>query len=271
MKVLMAEFQYLGIVFVAPSWCVAAIHSAGLSRHLNKRRLALMLIIPVVTLAAALTNPLHGLLRREVSLSPDNSMFLQHRYGLLFWINNQYAWILLLCGTVLLLRNVWDSPALLMGQRSLMVLSVLIPWVANVKYVIGLGPLPQMDLTPCAFVLSGFILFYGISRFRILDVVPIAREYVLERMHEGLFVLDLDSNMIDINEAGRQILGLSRGSVLGLPAREAFSKIPALQNLIASRGGEGSQFELSVNGDREVYEARLHVLKDDQGASLCRI
>jgi N-terminal 7TM region of histidine kinase len=71
---------------------------------------------------------------------------------------------------------------------------VLAPWLANAVYLLGLGPLPNLDLTPFAFSLTGLALGWGLLRLRLLDafvgLIPTARDAVVERMRDGVVVLD---------------------------------------------------------------------------------
>lgn len=271
MKVIAAQCQYAGIVFVAPSWCCAAIYSAGLGRHLTRRRLAAMLVIPLVTLVAAVTNPLHGMLWREISIRSEKLPVLHFQYGPLFWINNQFAWLLLFCGTILLLRNVLAGQALYIGQRVLMVLTILAPWLANAAYVFDFGPISGLDLTPFAFVVSGFFLYFGIFRYRISDVVPIARQYVLEHIDDCLFVLDTDSTVIDINHAGEALLGIESGKVIGLHAHKVFAAVPALKRLSVCADGMTARFRVMREKTATTHVAHITSVNSSYGLPLCRI
>jgi hypothetical protein len=79
-------------------------------------------------------------------------------------------------------------------QTAVILVGVLAPWLANAVYLLGLGPLPNLDLTPFAFSLSGLALGWGLLRLRLLDafvgLIPTARDAVVERMRDGVVVLD---------------------------------------------------------------------------------
>lgn len=270
LKVVMAQCQYLGIVFVAPSWCLAVSRLTGNTGSLTPPRMAFLLIIPLLTCGAAITNSLHGLLWREITLFAGPVPLLQFRYGPIFWINNQYAWLLLILGTVLLLRGAWSQYRFLTPPGALMILTILAPWVANALYILKLGPIPNLDLTPCAFVISAVVLFLGITRLNLTRVVPIAREYILENLSEALYVLDAEGRLLDTNLAGAQLLGIKKSAIVGEPATTVFRIFPALLELARATGDCESEVILNV-GQGKAYSASLHSLPTPEGAPSCRI
>jgi N-terminal 7TM region of histidine kinase len=58
-----------------------------------------------------------------------------------------------------------------------------------VIYLAGLIPIPGLDITPLAFVASGLCCAWALFRYHMLDLVPAARETVIEHMRDDL--LDL--------------------------------------------------------------------------------
>ncbi len=271
LKTLAAQCQYAGIVFVAPSWCIASLYSAGLGRYLSRPRIAALIAIPVVTLLAAATNAFHGMLWKRIWIAPDGLPLLRFEYGPLFWINNQYAWLLLLVGTVLLLRNVLSRQSLYVGQRVFMVLTIVVPWLANAAYILDSGPIPGLDLTPFAFVVSALFLFLGLFRYRISEVVPVAREYVVENSDECLFVLNADGTIIDMNHAALELLGAIPIHAIGKTTGEAFATIPALKRISVCADGVTARFKLERSNERSTYVAHVTTIRSKYGMPICRI
>jgi PAS domain-containing protein len=64
-----------------------------------------------------------------------------------------------------------------------------------------------MDITPVGFIVTGVILAWGISRGRLFDLVPVARDILIESMGDCLLVLDDQNRVIDINPAARRLVG----------------------------------------------------------------
>ena len=64
-------------------------------------------------------------------------------------------------------------------QSVALLLAALAPWVGNGTYVLGLSPVVNLDLTPFAFLFTGIAIALGLFRFRLLDLVPVARDNVI--------------------------------------------------------------------------------------------
>ncbi|HEX3047880.1 MAG TPA: HD domain-containing phosphohydrolase, partial [Bacillota bacterium] len=58
------------------------------------------------------------------------------------------------------------------------------------------------------FTISGFILFWGGTRRFQLEVIPIAREVIMDNIEDGLIITDHQGIVIDFNPAVCQITGL---------------------------------------------------------------
>lgn len=269
-KVLMAQFQYVGIVFVAPSWCIAVARSIGAPQLMNRPRLALLLLIPVITLAAAFTNAYHGLLWSRTYLGEEPVSMLHMDHGPVFWLNNQYEWLLLAGGSFLLLRNAASHYQYMRAQGVFMVLVVLLPWLANAMYLLQIGPFPTLDLTPCAFIASSLVLYYGIARLKLTRVVPVARDFVVEHLREGLFVLDVEGKVLDANRTALALLPPDARDIIGDPAEHAFTSLPSLASLAAAESDAVCRFSPPTSPGMTI-EASISTLRTASNAPIGRI
>ena len=108
-----------------------------------------------------------------------------------------------------------------------------LPWLANLLYIAGRGPIAGLDLTPSAFALSGFMAAWSILRFQLLDLVPAARDALFDGMSDGVLVLDAQNRIVDINPAGRRLIGgsgrLDRRKYLGSIQRSVPDLIASYQ------------------------------------------
>ena len=98
----------------------------------------------------------------------------------LFWVHGIYSYALLLGGTVLLAVTLLRLTQVYRGQTVILLLAMAVPLAANLLAVMGLSPVPYLDLTSFAFVLSGLMLTVGLFRFRLFDLAPMARDAVIE-------------------------------------------------------------------------------------------
>jgi len=59
-----------------------------------------------------------------------------------------------------------------------------------------------------------------------MDIVPIARDMVIESMSEGWMVLDLNNRIVDLNPVAEVLLGVTRESTFGKPAEDLLQNWP---------------------------------------------
>ncbi len=214
-----AKIQYVGIVVVPPAMLVFILQYTGRYRWLTKRNLALLAVVPMVTLLLAWTNEFHGLIWAEFDVVAQEQIHsLDLRYGVMFWVHTVYSYLVLLLGVILLLRTVLFSVHLQRRQGSVILIGTLLPWIGNFLYLSGLNPFPYLDLTPFGYSLSGLVMAWGLFRFRLFEIIPVAREVVIESMSEGVLVLDAESRIVDLNPAARRLIGRSASDAVGRPA-----------------------------------------------------
>jgi signal transduction histidine kinase len=205
-KIFWAKFQYLGIATV-PVWVLLFIFRyCGLKTFFSVRYMLALLVIPALTVAFTATNEMHRWMWVRTELQPNWATApLAIDHGWWFWITVSYGYIMLVMGTILLVRFVIRAQRLYLSQTLLMLCSMFIPWVGNALYVIGIRPGPNLDLTPIAFTLTNIGLVIGFISFRLLDILPVAYSSIFQFMGDGVIVLDAQGRVVDINPAARRI------------------------------------------------------------------
>jgi PAS domain S-box-containing protein len=208
-KVFWSKVQYLGSMTCPPLLLVFALDYARCERWFNRRTVAAAFVIPVIAIGLAWTNELHGLIWTgfQPSLVGENLLIYEH--GPAFWIAVAYAYFAVAAATFILVRNVAHSTSVYRNQATAVVIAILLAWGGSVMYVFKLGPLPGFDWTALSFALTGAALAWGISRYRLFDLVPVTREAIVDSMPDGVIVLDLADRVVDINRAAMDFIGLA--------------------------------------------------------------
>src|SRR5262249_8109321 len=88
--------------------------------------------------------------------------------------------------------------------------AMLVPVLGNAAYVFGLQPQRLTDLTPAYFAVPGLAAAWLLFGIRVFDVLPIARDFVLDCLDDAVFVLDTHFRLLDANLAARSLLGDAR-------------------------------------------------------------
>ena len=120
----------------------------------------------------------------------------------------------------------WSRARLYMLQVITFVIGAGAPWLGNALYVLRLSPWRGLDLTPFAFTVTAVAVTIGVMWFHFLDIVPIARDSVIESMTDGVIVLDEQNRIADINTAGLLALGMTANMVIGQPVAQVTARWP---------------------------------------------
>jgi PAS domain S-box-containing protein len=265
-EVFWAKVEYLGIVSVPIAWLALALQYTGRGRWLTRRSMILLTIVPLLTLLLVWTNDVHGLIWSDIRQDTSGSFsVLDLSYGAWWWVHTAYSYLLVLLGTVLLLQSLIRSPHLYRGQAGALVIGALATWVGNALYISGLSPFPHLDLTPFASTLTGLAMAWGLFRFRLLDIVPIARDAVIEGMSDGVIVLDAQNRIVDLNPAAERIIGYPASEIIGQSVDQALSVQPDLIERYRYVTEAHAEVVLGKGEEQRYFDLRISPLRDRQG------
>lgn len=271
-KILWGKSQYIGIVAVPLLWVIFAHSYSTNGTRMTRRTISLLCIVPLITLLLTFTNEWHHLIWKDVQVrTVDEFSALDVIHGSWFWIYWWYSNILILAGMIFILRSFRRTKGLFRRQNMILLIAVLTPWIGNVLYVSGLSPIPHLDITPFAFTISIVVFTWGISTFRLIDLAPVARDLVVEKMPDGMIVLDAHGNIVDINPAVQRALGLSGPQAIGQRARDLFQAWPSLVEQYENRLEAQDEVVFGEGDSRIWYELRMSPLVDNQDDLLGRV
>jgi len=268
-KVFWSKVGYFGIVSVISVWPVFVLHQTGNGKWLTRRNLALMGIEPLLILAFVWTNELHGLIWSTIEtqyIGPYTAMESTH--GLVFWFHAVYGYSLLLGSTIVLFRTMLRSPEIYRGQITMLLIAAFAPWIGNGLFLSGVSPI---DLTPFAFSITGLALAWALFRFQLLDIVPIARDLVMENISDGVLVLDAQNRIVDLNAAARKIVGEERAKgLIGQPTDRVF---PSLHTEVTPKLDTTSDIEITLGegAAERFFELRVSPLHNRAGRLTGRV
>jgi PAS domain S-box-containing protein len=176
-------------------------------------------------------------------------------------------------GSFQLIQALIRSPHLYRGQAWVLLVGAIAPLIGNALY---LTKASLLDLTPFGFAVTGLAVAWGLFRFRLLDIVPAAREAVIESMRDALIVLDTQNRVVDLNPAAAEIMERTAAEAIGRPIEwalptehdlvETYRDVAEARKEIAVGSGEAMQhFDLQISSLydwRNEPTGRLIVLRD---------
>jgi signal transduction histidine kinase len=214
------------------------------------------------------TNDLHGLMRRNVYLDTAGPFSVVGKtYGPWFWIHAAYNYVLLGIAIYLFVETLRRALPLYRGQILALLIGLSLPLAWNTLYTLGISPIRRHDVAPAVFGVSGIVAAWGLFRYRLFDIMPIARATVIESMEDGVIVLDVQNRIVDLNPAAQRILGQPASQVVGRSAAQVFSPWPDLMELCRKVSLAHAESILSV-GD---YDVRLSLLSDRRDRPIGRV
>ena len=257
------KIEYLGIAFIPAFWLLFLLKFTGRDKWLNSRNLYLVLVVPVITLIMVWTNAYHHLHYKSISIDHSGSFpLLNLEIGIWYKIHTVYFYTLLVWGVYLLVNKYRKSDQVFKNQNLTILIAVFIPWIANILYLVGFRPLGHIDSTPFAFIITMLFLSIGLVRFRLLDIIPIARDKVIESMNEGLVVMDGQDRIVDLNQEFRKILSIEDKKIIGRKLDQYLSDYTELYELVRKR--KGGQIQIKVAQTGIFLEASLKPLFENE-------
>lgn len=271
-KIFWGKSQYLGIVAVPLLWVIFAYSYSTKGAGMTPRTVSLLSIVPLITLILAFTTERHGLIWKDVQIRTVGAFSpLEITHGSWFWIYVVHSYVLLFVGTIFILRSFTRTKGLFRRQNFILLIAVLTPWLGNILYVFKLFPIPNLDITPFAFAISIGVFAWGIFNYKLGYLAPVARELVVEKMPDGMIVLDAEGNIVDINPALQNALGVSASQAIGQRAKDVFNAWPSLvaqyENVLEAE----DEIVLGEGDSQRWIELRLAPLLDSRNRLLGRV
>jgi diguanylate cyclase (GGDEF)-like protein len=213
-----SKIQYIAIPFIPAIWVILSVDYCNV--RIQHRRLfnGLILVIPFITFLLRMTNEWHDLYYHSMSLISNGHFHILHfEKGPWYYVHVAYF---VVCA-IYALRNYLlfsrKTVALLHKQAIIMAFASVIPVFAILINAGSLSPY-GVDVGPYAIIVDYSLFLFGMARYNILGLVPLAREKVFDWMHDGVLVLDMELRLVDLNPVAKddffKSMKLSKGVLL---------------------------------------------------------
>lgn len=215
-KIRWMKFRLIFTPLMGASSLAFALAITGMLKSFNRWLWVVVLLFPYITMLLAFTNWHPEWFRYDFEISTFHGIqVLSYSSG--FWdtIHELTFHGTSLMGFFILLSAWHSSSPLLQKQIIFIAIAYLIPTLGNLVHTYNL--LPELGINPAPFFLlpTTILLSYVVFRYRVLDLVPIARSMILDYMNDGLIVLDSFGLLVDINSVAEKWIGVTGIQVLG--------------------------------------------------------
>lgn len=234
-RIFWAKVQFVGISLLTVAASVFALRYIGLTRYLTPRTVLLLGAVPAFGVLLAWTNEWHGLIWAAIKLEVvDGLSLLVYEYGPFFYFYAAWSYGVLAFATLVFLYVALRVHGPQRRQALFVFAGALIPCLAIVIYRSGLSPIVVLDLTPFGYAVGALIVAYGLLRYSVFDIVPVARSFVMEGMADAVLVLDPQDRVLDTNPAAARLL--AELAMTGVAAAPGTPAPPALLDQIPANG-----------------------------------
>ena len=265
-KLFWDNFQYIGGAGWAVGFVAFTLQYTG--RRLARPALTYGLVaLPLIALVLlAFTDEWHGLFRSRIRLVPtDSGPALLYDFRPAVWAASLYGYAaFLVCLGMLVVKYVGAAP-IFQWQSGLVLLGNSIPLVGTVLGLTVLRDSPNRNVSPITFALANVIVVWAIGRFGLFDLVPVARNVVVESTNEAVFVLDAHGRIVAVNPAARRMAPGANSDVIGRRVSEVFAPWTDLLARVESGDREPAVTEVDAAGGRRFIELQVLGLRHGAG------
>ena len=244
------NIEYIGIATLPLNWFLFCLHFSGKDCWYKKPgNLILILIFPIITILMVWTNSYHHLHYASYQMAANTPFpLIDVTPGIWYRIFTIYFYLIMASGCFLLWMKFRKSDPIFRKLNYSLIIAATIPWIANITYLTGIRPLGYVDVTPFAYIITSFIILIGIYKFQLFNIIPLAREKVLELMQDGFFVLDKDYRIIDYNQSIKKYINYTDGmKLIGTALERFFPDQPSLLNILKIHKADKVEMEVVVN------------------------
>jgi len=256
LKYLWCKISYLGNATAGPLFFLFAYEYARQRKFSKPRNIIPFFLGSLFFIIIVATNDHHHLHWTGLAIAPETN-FGVYRHGQIFWLFIAYNYLLLMLGVIHLIRAFFQFSLIYRSQNIVLLIAASFPIVSNVLYVFNLTPVPGLDLTPPAFAFTVIMLGWSLQRFKMFQLVPFARNQIIDTMTDGLVIVDADNQIIDANPPIRMILSQEYKTVFGKNLSEYLPDNVVLRRRLQL--SDEAFFEIALDTEKGLRHFEVHI------------
>lgn len=192
--------QYLGISMIPVFWLFFAAIYTGKDGWVNLRNKILVLIVPLTTIIAVVTDKSHHLFYKSSELIEYAGYhFHEFQAGPLYWLHIVYSYILVFTGIIMVVFTLLHVSKDNRIRVIFILLGSVIPYIFSLFYVLGIRLYGYVDLTPLGFLITGVLVTLGTFNKGLLDIKPLVLNSLFESIPDAIIVVDLNDEITSTN------------------------------------------------------------------------
>jgi PAS domain S-box-containing protein len=269
-SLIIADISFLAITCFPLAWLSVMMIYVGKGKQLPKI-LPWLVIIPILTNLMIWTNPLHQLWRGESYRDLTTTWFpiTIYDYGQWFTVHLIFSLSITFAAMFLLVRSLFFRERAYRVQIITLLISLNLPLSIEILHWLGIDPIPHYNASILTFPISGLLTAWALLRHNFLDLMPIARDLVVDSMEDLMLVLDGQRRLVDVNSVARQRLFQGSMAVVGKRLDDLLPKQSQVIGQMIVNHTSRKEIEILQDNNHKIYEATLspinHLLRGNSG------
>lgn len=251
LKVFFTKWEYVGYHIALIYFLMFVLSYAGYGSLVeNKFVRTFLWIVPASNILLAWTNEWHqwlwsGFVRSRFG---DNTVIFEHGPAFLWVAGTGYLLIISIVLTAWLASCRGSEYARRQGR--LLFYGSLLPLLGNLIYQFQPLEFDGVDWSSILLSISSLLFLWVLYGMHLLDIVPIAREKLIDGLQDGMVVLDMQGRIVDINQPAIRMIGSQPGNLVGKRLDELISPAEWLSEHPTERE---RRTELEMGGTEKRY------------------
>jgi PAS domain S-box-containing protein len=260
-KILWSKLSYFGIVYCSVSFFFFSLEFTSAERFVNKKLVIALYSIATFLLISPFTNDLHHLHWRSFSINLETNA-TNYVYGPFFWIVFAFSYLTLTAGIVNIFIFYFRLSGYYRKQILLLFLAALIPPFGNLIYVFQINPIPGFDWTPLTFLVTGILIAINISQRKFFNLIPFARNKLIDIIPDAILVVDKSLRIADYNETMRKLVVSNDQELMGQQIEMIFPDHEEIINQIIRQDTYQTEISVEHKGKKRYYDLQSTTLYD---------
>ena len=154
-----------------------------------------------------------------------------------YYVHAVYLMVLMFISTITLLTQCYKDRKPYRSQTISLLVASMIPWAGMVFYHLFREKWP-LDTVPLFFAIASLIFLWSARQYRLFDLVPVAREQVIDSMRDGVMVFDNRNRLLDFNRVAALVFSSLNSHDKGKRGAEIFGSFTELLSQLSKDSGD---------------------------------
>jgi len=255
----------LAVVPYLPAFILMAVIQTSVRKQPFRLRLVLLLAIPTITAFLSLTSAQGNFYIYNISLAQSDGQTIgwTNQYGPWSVVHLSYSYALITFAIVLLVQQFIRIRYHTYRIRVfLLLVGLALPFITNIANTLMANV--HYFITPIMFNISAPIFFWAIFRYRLFEVLPIARDRAFEHMDDAIIIVDLENRIVDVNPNASLLAGQSTEMLLEQPLFNGFAPFEAALSPLLGSAVSHKPITVENHTEKRYFDVTITPVTHDQ-------